>query len=117
MNDNVLAYRDYVATVRLDAEAGLLRGRVEGIREELVFETADAGAAEAMFHDVVDRYLAHCAATHCKPARQYRGTFSVRMEGALHGALVHWAKGHGVSLNTAVLMAVRAFLAGQEDSG
>ena len=61
MKNDLLFYRGYVATVWLDVKSGLLRGRVEGTNAELAFETADAGAVEALFHDVVDDYLAHCA--------------------------------------------------------
>ena len=82
MKNDLLFYRGYVATVWLDVKSGLLRGRVEGTNAELAFETADAGAVEALFHDVVDDYLAHCAEWGRRPARQYHGVFSVRMDAA-----------------------------------
>ena len=94
MKNDLLFYRGYVATVWLDVKSGLLRGRVEGTNAELAFETADAGAVEALFHDVVDDYLAHCEEWGRRPARQYHGVFSVRMDAALHGRLVHWANAH-----------------------
>ena len=84
MKNDLLFYRGYVATVWLDVKSGVLRGRVEGMNADLAFETADAGAVEALFHDVVDEYLAHCEEWGRRPARQYHGVFSVRMDAALH---------------------------------
>ena len=97
-------------------KVGALRGRVEGTNAELAFETADAGAVEALFHDVVDDYLAHCAEWGRRPARQYHGVFSVRMDAALHGRLVHWAKVHGMSLNAAMVRAAEELLKGQMET-
>lgn len=116
MKNDLLFYRGYVATVWLDVKSGLLRGRVEGTHAELAFETADAGAVEALFHDVVDDYLAHCAEWGRRPARQYHGVFSVRMDAALHGRLVHWAKVHGMSLNAAMVRAAEELLKGQMET-
>ena len=116
MKNDLLFYRGYVATVWLDVKSGLLRGRVEGTNAELAFETADAGTVEALFHDVVDNYLAHCEEWGRRPARQYHGVFSVRMDAALHGRLVHWAKMHGMSLNAAMVRAAEELLKGQMET-
>lgn len=111
MKNDLLFYRGYVATVWLDVKSGLLRGRVEGTNAELAFETADAGAVEALFHDVVDDYLAHCEEWGRRPARQYHGVFSVRMDAALHGRLVH-----EMSLNAAMVRAAEELLKGQMET-
>lgn len=116
MREVLLSYQGYDATVRLDVKSGVLRGRVEGTSAELVFETADVGELEARFHAVVDDYLAHCAEWGRRPASQYHGVFTVRMDAALHGRMVRWAHARGVSLNAAVLLAAEEFLARHEET-
>ena len=116
MREVLLSYQGYDATVRLDVKSGVLRGRVEGTSAELVFETADVGELETRFHAVVDDYLAHCAEWGRRPASQYHGVFTVRMDAALHGRLVHWAKVHGMSLNAAMVRAAEELLKGQMET-
>ena len=110
MREVLLSYQGYDATVRLDVKSGVLRGRVEGTSAELVFETADVGELEARFHAVVDDYLAHCAQWGRRPASQYHGVFTVRMDAALHGRMVRWAHAKGVSLNAAMVRAAEELI-------
>ena len=56
-----MMYKGYTAKVVYDGEEGVLRGRVEGIRDIVTFEAANADDVEREFRLSIDEYLAFCA--------------------------------------------------------
>ena len=118
MKNDLLFYRGYVATVWLDVKSGVLRGRVEGMNADPIDDSFVAIIHPYAAYDLMrcDEYLAHCEEWGRRPARQYHGVFSVRMDAALHGRLVHWAKVHGMSLNAALVHAAEELLKDQMET-
>jgi predicted HicB family RNase H-like nuclease len=54
-------HRGYDGEALREAETGLYRGRVTGLRDVLTFQGASAAAATEAFRATVDDYLAWCA--------------------------------------------------------
>lgn len=115
MKNNLSMYRGYFAEVWLDVESKMICGCVDGLSKKLTFESESACEIEQAFHNAIDCYLENCKQGKQKPERQYRGPFSVRMDDELHKELAYWAQRNGVSLNGAVIMAVKEFLLQQQD--
>ena len=107
---NVLYYKDYLTKVQVDVERKVLYGQVDGLTESVYFECRSPEEVEAAFHDAVDRYLAFCEHVGRRPAKVYKGQFSLRMAPAMHRAMVYWALDHDTTLNAAMSEAVKVFL-------
>ena len=58
---NLLRYKGYTGQVEVDAEAGVLFGRVLDIRDVVTFEGETVAEVVGAFHDSVNDYLAFCA--------------------------------------------------------
>ena len=114
MAKNVLSYKGYLTKVQVDVERQVLYGRVDGLVESVDFECHSPEEVEAAFHDAVDRYLAFCEKVGRRPAKSYKGQFSLRMAPALHRAMVRWALANDTTLNGAMTQAVQEFLAQHE---
>lgn len=114
MKNNLSMYRGYFAEVWLDVESKMICGCVDGLSKKLTFKSENACEIEQAFHNTIDCYLENCKQRNQKPERQYRGPFSVRMDDELHRKLAFWAQRNGVSLNGAVIMAVKEFLLQQQ---
>lgn len=61
--NNQIEYKGYLGEVSIDMEAGLLHGRVINIdRDVLTFRGETPTEAKQDFHQLIDEYLADCAA-------------------------------------------------------
>lgn len=58
---NMLHYRGYTGQVEIDAEAGVVFGRVLAVRDVVTFEGDTVAEITQAFRDSVDDYLAFCA--------------------------------------------------------
>lgn len=98
MND-VLKYKGYIATVQIDPEAGVLHGRVMGLRDVITFEVESATDLQREFEASVDDYLDFCAERGEQPDKPYSGTLSLRMDPELHRKADLAAAANDLSLN------------------
>ena len=101
-------YKGYKARVEFDAEAGILHGEVEGVRDVITFEGTSVDELRRAFHDSVDDYLAMCADRGEEPEKAYSGRFVVRIDPQLHRELALSAARQGKSLNAFAVEAMRA---------
>lgn len=95
----MLEYRGYYGDVELDVDAGILHGRLLGIRAVVTFESDSIEGIKREFQTSVDSYLAMCEADGVEPEKPFSGKFNVRVEPELHRALVAAARVLGLSLN------------------
>ena len=56
MND-LLEYKGYHTKIEFDSEDLVFRGKIEGIKDLVNFESVDISTAEEDFHAAVDEYL------------------------------------------------------------
>ena len=58
---NLLEYKGYHTKIEFDCEDLVLRGKIEGIKDLVNFESTDISTVEEEFHAAVDDYLEFCA--------------------------------------------------------
>ena len=103
----MMEYKGYIGHVEFDAEAGILHGEVEGIRDVVTFQGASVKEIEKAFHDSVDEYLAYCRELGQEPDKPYSGKFVVRLGSQLHRRVTQVATTEGASLNAWVAERLR----------
>ena len=54
---SILEYKGYHTKIEFDAESLVLRGKIEGIKDLVDFESVDIMGIEKEFHTAVDDYL------------------------------------------------------------
>lgn len=94
-----MEYKGYSARVEFDADAGVLVGEVEGLRDVVTFEATNVRDLEKAFHESVDDYLGMCAERGEEPEKPYSGRFLVRVDPKLHRDIALAAARAGKSLN------------------
>lgn len=106
-----MEYRGYTARVVFDADAGVLFGEVEGLRDIVTFEATNVESVAAEFRESVDDYLDMCAGRGEEPDKPYSGKILVRADPALHRDLAQLAARESMSLNAAAADAIRSWIA------
>ena len=97
--NNILEYKGYHTRIEYDADAHILRGKIEGINDFIDFQCDSPADVEKEFHSAVDDYLIFCEEVGKTPEKEYKGTFNIRISPELHRKLVVRAMYAGVSLN------------------
>ncbi len=105
-----LTYKDYIGSIEYSEQDEVLHGRLEFIRDLVMYEAADAKGLKLAFHEAVDDYLELCAAEGRKPDVPLKGSFNVRPGRELHRRAALMAKRRGINLNTLVSDALRQHL-------
>jgi predicted HicB family RNase H-like nuclease len=95
-------YKGYVGVLRVDEEAGVLRGKVINTRDTITFQGETVEEATAAFRDSVDDYLDFCASDGVQPEKPFSGKFIVRVGPELHRELNAIAQAKGTSINSLV---------------
>ena len=103
---NLLEYKGYHAKIEFDSEDLVLRGKIEGIKDLVNFESTDISTVEEEFHAGVDDYLEFCKEVGKEPDKEYRGTFNIRISPDLHKKLAIVAMQNGDTLNATVEKAI-----------
>ncbi len=98
----MMEYMGYSAIVEIDEEAGILHGRVLGLRDVITFQGESVREARKAFEESVDDYLEFCKARGEVPDKPYSGKFLVRVDPALHRIAASRAEATGMSLNAFV---------------
>lgn len=98
----MMGYKGYTGVAEVDEEAGVIVGRVLGLRDVITFQGETVAQVRKAFEDSVDDYLEFCAERGESPERPYSGKFIVRVKPELHRALATSAEASGLSLNTLV---------------
>ena len=107
---NVLEYKGYHTRIEFDSEALLLRGKIEGIKDFVNFESSDINVIENEFHTAVDEYLEFCKEVGKEPDKEYKGTFNIRISPELHKRLAIVAIKNGDTLNATVEKAITQYV-------
>lgn len=111
-----MQYRGYTGVLEVDEEAGILYGRVIGLRDVITFQAQTVEQAREEFRRSVDSYLEFCASRGEPPERPFSGKFLVRIDPALHRSLAQAAETQGTSLNALVEQALANAVAGPSKS-
>jgi predicted HicB family RNase H-like nuclease len=105
--DNILKYRNFIATVKYSDEDEAFIGRIEGINSVVSFEGESVAELKKAFREAVESYLTVCDRKGIKDIRKsYTGVFNVRINADLHRKAALIAKLHGSTLNALVKDAI-----------
>ncbi|MBD2465066.1 hypothetical protein H6G89_29085 [Oscillatoria sp. FACHB-1407] len=63
----MLTYKNYIAAIELDTEAGFFHGRVLGIKDLITFEGETPKEVEREFRKSIDAYLSFCGSNKRQP--------------------------------------------------
>ena len=110
MSNNVMKYKDYIATVSYDADDRIFIGEVIGTTDSLNFHGSNPDELEESFKNCIDNYLDFCAQIGKKPQKTYTGSFNVRVTPELHASASEYAARNNMSLNQVVLQALQMFV-------
>lgn len=110
MKNDVLEYKGYHTKIVFDSSTKSVRGKIEGIKDLVDFETCDLSKIEEEFHSAVDDYLEFCEEVGKEPDKEYSGTFNVRISPELHKEIALYASKEGISLNAAVENAIKEYV-------
>ena len=101
----MMTYRGYIGRAEVDTEAGIIHGRVIGLRDVVTFEAESPKEVERAFRESIDDYLAFCEELGESPEKPHSGKFNVRLSPDLHRKLVILAEVESVSLNDLIRQA------------
>jgi predicted HicB family RNase H-like nuclease len=105
--DNVLQYKDFIATVKYSDEDNAFIGRIEGIDSVVSFEGESVSELKKAFGEAVESYLVFCKRKGIDdPKKSYTGIFNVRIDSNLHRNAAIKAKMRGKTLNAFVKEAI-----------
>jgi predicted HicB family RNase H-like nuclease len=88
----VMQYKGYTGRVEVDEEAGIIFGRVIGLRDVITFQGETVQEARQAFQDSVDDYLEFCAERGEAPEKPFSGELMVRVKPDIHQALANLAE-------------------------
>jgi predicted HicB family RNase H-like nuclease len=101
--ENVLKYKDFIATVKYSEDDEAFIGRIEGINSVVSFEGQSVEELKSAFREAVESYLDFCSRKGIlHPQKSYTGIFNVRINSDLHRRAAIAAKLHGNTLNAFV---------------
>ena len=106
--ENILKYKNFIATVKYSEEDDAFIGRIEGIDSVVSFEGQSVKELKSAFKEAVESYLDFC---HRKGITEiqnsYTGMFNVRIDSDLHRKAAIMAKIHGSTLNSFVKESIK----------
>lgn len=109
MND-MMEYKDYIASVRYSDEDEVFYGKVAYIRSLISFEAENVADLKANFQEAIDDYLNLCQEQGIEPEKPFKGSFNVRVGSQLHRQAVLFSQQNGINLNQLVTNALESYL-------
>ena len=109
--NNILKYKNYVASVQFSEEDEAFIGRVEGIDSVVSFEGQTVYQLRQAFEEAIESYLDFCKRKGIsEPQKSYTSVFNLYMHPDLHQKVAKTAKIKGISLNGFITKAVETEL-------
>jgi len=109
--DNVLKYKNFIATVKYSEEDEAFIGRIEGISSVVSFEGQSVEELKSAFHEAVESYLDFCNRKGITDKQKsYTGMFNVRINSDTHRRAAIIAKLRGKTLNSFVKEAIEQYI-------
>jgi len=99
MSNKSISYKGYLASIDFSIEDGCLVGRIEHIRDSIVFGADTLPELVKEFHSSVDDYLDTCTRLGKEPDKPFKGSFNVRVTPQLHKEAAYAATACGETLN------------------
>jgi len=116
MND-VLKYKNYIATVHFSTDDEVFHGKVLGINDLVSFEGRSVAELKKAFKEAIEDYLETCKELNKEPEKAYKGSFNVRVPMQLHRAVALAASKKSITLNEFVKAALSYSVRHQGEPG
>ena len=98
--NNILRYKDFIATVQFSEDDEAFIGHVEGINSVVSFEGQSVEELKQAFQDAVESHLEFCKRKGItEPQKSYTGVFNVYLTPDLHRRVDITARMMGTTLN------------------
>lgn len=104
----MMRYKGYLGAATVDDEAGVIRGKVVGIRDTITFQGTTVEEVRRAFRESVDDYLEFCASRGEAPDKPFSGRLLIRTKPSVHQAVSAAAQARGESLNAFANRCLRA---------
>ncbi len=111
MSNNILKYKNYVGSVKISLDDGIVHGKIEFINDLITYQADGPAGLELSFQEAVDDYLETCEMLGREPQKSMSGSFNVRVGEDLHKRVAIKALDKGIGLNDFVKTALEASLA------
>jgi len=109
--NNILKYKNYIASVQFSEEDEAFIGRVEGIDSVVSFEGQTVYDLRQAFEEAIESYLDFCKRKGIsEPQQSYTSVFNVCLHPDLHRKIATTAKIKGITLNGFITKAVETEL-------
>ncbi len=95
----MMTYKGYTASVEVDADAGILFGRVLDIKDVITFKAKTVDEVREEFYKSVDDYLTFCQELGEEPDKPFSGKLPFRTTPEQHRKIFIAAKKAGKSIN------------------
>jgi len=92
IGSNTMQYKNYMAKVEYNDEAGVFHGEVIDLRDVITFEGESVGELRQAFEDSVEDYLEFCAQRDQEPEKPFSGRLLLRISPELHRQISMLAK-------------------------
>jgi len=102
-----MEYKGYHGKVEYSGEEKLFVGRVIDIDSTITFTGASIDELTKAMQNAVDGYLEWCQQIGKPPAKEYKGSFNVRISSDLHRDAALSAAEKGITLNQFVADAIK----------
>ncbi|MFT5758572.1 MAG: putative HicB family RNase H-like nuclease [Alteromonadaceae bacterium] len=102
----LLEYKGYLASVSTSIEDECLYGKIEFIKDSIVFGADSVKELKQQFHVEVDDYIEFCAEVGKEPNKTFTGSFNVRIGAELHKKCLIRSKQDDVTMNEVIKSAV-----------
>ena len=99
-------YKGYIGSAEVDAENGILFGRLLFIKDIIGYHASGVNELHAAFEEAVDDYLAACEEEGSAPEVPCKGSFNVRVGADRHRQAALRARQKGIGLNDYVCHAL-----------
>ncbi len=102
----LLEYKGYLASINVSVDDKCMYGKVEFIKDSIVFGADNFVELEQQFHDEIDDYIAFCAEVGKEPEKTLTGSFNVRIGSESHKKCLIRAKQDDVTMNDVIKTAI-----------
>lgn len=96
----MFTYKGYTGHLEIDADAGILFGRVLDIKDVITFQGETIEEARQAFQDSVDDYLEFCIELGESPDKPFSGKLPFRTTPKIHRQITIAATTQGKSINS-----------------
>ena len=110
MKKNQIKYKGYIGSIEWSESDGLFYGQLLGIETLVLYDGKTIEELKEDFHSAVDFYLDSCELNGTEPEKPFSGSFNIRINSKIHKLAVDEAYDRGISLNTIVNEALKAYL-------